>query len=81
MKHLEAGEVKSVEVLAKTSGYTYEVRGTLKGYEENETFFARLPLSEEVMKKVVDASEDQSFELVAEEDPGSSSLQIGRAHV
>ena len=74
MKHLEAGEVKSVEVLAKTSGYTYEVRGTLKGYEENETFFARLPLSEEVMKKVVDASEEQSFELVAEEDPGSSSL-------
>ena len=74
MKHLEAGEVKSVEVLAKTSGYTYEVRGTLKGYEENETFFARLPLSEEVMKKVVDASEAQSFELVAEEDPGSSSL-------
>ena len=74
MKHLEAGEVKSVEVLAKTSGYTYEARGTLKGYEENETFFVRLPLSEEVMKKVVDASDEQSFELVAEEDPGSSSL-------
>ena len=74
MKHLEAGEVTNVEVLAKASGYTYEARGTLKGYEENESFFVRLPLSDEVMKKIVDASEDQDFELVAEEDPGSSSL-------
>ena len=74
MNCLETGKVTEVEVVARTSGYTYEARGTLKNYEDGETFFVRLPLSDEVMKKIVEASDTQDFKLTAEEDPDSSSL-------
>lgn len=74
MNSLNSGKVTEVEVTARTNGYTYEVRGTLKNYEEGETFLAKLPLSDEVMKKIVVASDKQDFKLTAEEDPDASSL-------
>ena len=74
MTSLNSGKVSEVEVTARANGYTYEVRGTLKSYEEGETFLAKLPLSDEVMKKIVTASEKQEFKLTAEEDPDSSSF-------
>jgi len=73
---LNDGNMKEVEVIARGSAYTYEVRGKLEGYKDNETFFARLPLSDEVMKKIVDASEVQDFKLKAEPDPDSSSFWL-----
>lgn len=74
MTSLNSGKVSEIEVTARANGYTYEVRGTLKSYEEGETFLAKLPLSDEVMKKIVTASEKQEFKLTAEEDPDSSSF-------
>ena len=74
MNGLESGKVTEVEVVARTNGYTYEVRGSMKNYEKDETFFVRLPLSEQVMKKIVDVSEEQDFKLTAKEDPDASSL-------
>lgn len=74
MTSLNSGKVTEVEVTARANGYTYEVRGTLKNYEEGETFLAKLPLSDEVMKKIVVASDKQDFKLTAEEDPDASSL-------
>ena len=71
---LESGKVTEVEVVATTNGYTYEVRGSMKNYEKDETFFVRLPLSEQVMKKIVEVSEEQDFKLTAKEDPDASSL-------
>ena len=71
---LESGKVTEVEVVARTNGYTYEVRGSMKNYEKDETFFVRLPLSEQVMKKIVEVSEEQDFKLTAKEDPDASSL-------
>ena len=51
MTELNAGKVEEVQVTARGSAYTYEVRGRLEDYDDNETFYARLPLSDEVMKK------------------------------
>ena len=76
MTELDAGNVEEVEVTARGSAYTYDVRGSLKDYEDNETFYARLPLSDEVMKKIVNASETQDFTLEAEADPDSSSFWL-----
>ena len=70
------GNLKEVEITARGSAYTYEARGVLKDYKENETFFARLPLSDQVMKKIVDASEVQDFELRAVNDPDASSIWL-----
>ena len=76
MTEISDGNLKEVEITARGSAYTYEARGVLKGYKENETFFARLPLSDQVMKKIVDASEVQDFELRAVNDPDASSIWL-----
>ena len=76
MTELNEGNIKEVEITARGSAYTYEVRGSLKDYKSNESFFARLPLSDEVMKKIVNASEAQDFKLEAEADPDSSSFWL-----
>ena len=63
-----------MHLVPRGSGYTYEVDGSLKDYKENEKFEATLPLSDEVMKKIVSASDDQDFKLTVSPDPESSSL-------
>lgn len=74
MSELNDGNIKSITITARGSAKTYEVTGKLKGYKKNETFFSRLPESEGVMKKIVDASETQNFELKSEADPESSTF-------
>ena len=76
MTELKEGNVKEVQVTARGSAYTYEVRGRLEDYDNHETFYARLPFSDEVMKKIVNASETQDFTLEAEADPDSSSFWL-----
>lgn len=73
---LNKGKITKVELTTRVAAATYEARGTLDKYKENESFFARLPLSEEVMKKIVEASEIQDFELTAKADPASSSFLL-----
>ena len=76
IEKLEKGKVTELKLIARNSGGIYEVTGTLSGYGENESFEATLPLSEEVMKKLVIASDNQEFKLTVEPDPDSSSLLI-----
>lgn len=76
VEKLDSGEIEELNLVARASGYTYEARGKLDGYKENETFFARLPLSDEVMKKIVVASDNQEFKLEVEPDPDSSTLLL-----
>ena len=74
MTELNNGNLKKATITARESAQTYEVTGKLKGYKKNETFFARLPMSEQVMKKIVEASELGNFDLEAEADPESSTF-------
>ncbi len=73
---LNGGKVTELEVTTRGSAYTYEVRGKLEGYKDNQSFFAKLPLSEEVMKQIVTASEAQEFKFTAKADPDSSSFLL-----
>ena len=73
---VNSGEIKKLELVTRGSGYVYEVSGTLKDYKKNETFEAVLPLSDEVMRKIVEASDEQDFELKVVPDPSSSSLVV-----
>ncbi len=76
IEEMNSGKITEVEVVTRVNGYTYEATGKLKGYDENEYFIAKLPLSDEVMKKIITASEKYNFKLVAEDDPDSSSFLI-----
>ena len=74
IEKLDGNKIVELHLVPRGSGYTYEVDGSLKDYKENEKFEATLPLSDEVMKKIVSASDDQDFKLTVSPDPESSSL-------
>ena len=74
--NLDKGNITELQVVARGSGYTYEVSGSLSSYKDNESFESTLPLSEEVMKKIVKASDEQEFKLTVKPDPDSSSLLL-----
>ena len=76
IKELNEGTIEKMYITPRGSAQTYEITGTLEGYKENESFFTRLPMSEQVMKKIVEASEVQKFKLEAKNDPESSSLLL-----
>ena len=73
---LEKEKIEELQIIPRGSGYVYNVVGTLDGYKDNEVFESVLPLSDEVMKKIIEASDNQEFKLVVEPDPESSSLLI-----
>ena len=73
---LDKNKITELELTARGNGHTYEARGRLNGYKDNESFYATLPLSEEVMKKIVTASDQQEFKLTVKPDPDASSLWI-----
>ena len=76
VENLDGGKIEELEIVPRASGYTYDVTGTLDNYKEGETFKSVLPLSDEVMKKIVEASDNQDFKLTTEPDPASSSLLV-----
>ena len=76
MEKLDGEKIKELEMVTKGSGYVYEVTGTLKSYKEDEYFEVRLPLSEEVMKRIVEASDQQDFKLTVYPDPEANAWLI-----
>ena len=76
VEKLDKGKITELEIVARGTGYTYDVTGTLNNYKENESFEATLPLSEEVIKKIVEASDEQEFKLTVKPDPSASSLLV-----
>lgn len=74
IEKLDSGSIEEMKMVTRGSAYIYEVNGKLKGSKDNESFTATLPLSDEVVKRIVEASDNQDFELVALPDPSSSTL-------
>ncbi len=73
---LDKGNIAKLEITTHGSAYIYEVNGKLKDSKENEYFVATLPLSEEVVKKIVEASDNQDFKFMVNPDPESSGLLL-----
>ena len=69
---LTNAQVTEMTITPRSSAGVYEMEGSLADYDDNETFFARVPMSDEIIKQVLAASEQYDFELVTEQDPESS---------
>ena len=76
MKELKADNIKKMTITPRDSAQTYEISGKLVSQKENETFFVRIPKSEEVMKKIVKYSELNEFSMDVKSDPDSSALLL-----
>ncbi len=74
MKGVNDKEVEEVVVTPRERAGVYEIRGTMKSYNENETFYVKVPLSNELMSKLLDAQEKFNFKLATNSDPESSTF-------
>ncbi|MEG2620506.1 MAG: ATP-dependent zinc metalloprotease FtsH [Bacilli bacterium] len=75
-KALNKKEIKEITITPSTSAYTYELTGKLKGYEKGETFVVKTPLSDSIINKIIDASDENGFKVTAKADPASSTWLV-----
>ena len=68
------GEVKKLSIVPRSRAGIYELHGVMKDYVANETFVVKVPLSDEVMTKILRLQEDHEFSLNTVADPDSSTL-------
>ena len=71
-KHLD--KVTELSITPSKNGGIYEISGKLEGYQENEFFYLKAPLSEEVISQILSASDEHNFKVVTYSDPASSAL-------
>ena len=69
---LNEGKVTEMSVTPRNSAVVYEISGKLEGYKDNESFTVRVPLTDSVITKVMEAGETNNFELKVNPDPDSS---------
>jgi cell division protease FtsH len=70
-------EISKIEITPRSNAGIYEIRGQLKDYESNEYFYVRVPFSEEVITKLLDAQTKYDFELKTVANPEANSLFSG----
>lgn len=76
LKQAEKGKIENIVITPKSRASVYEITGKMKGYSEKESFFLRTPLAEEIMDKVIGASEKKQFKIETATDPESSTLLL-----
>ncbi len=67
-------EIKEIVIVPRSRASVYEIKGKLKSYNENESFFLRVPLAEEVMNKIL--GYENSFKIETVNDPESSTFLL-----
>ena len=72
LKELNDNQITELVIIPKTRSETYELTGKLKEYDETESFKLSLPMSDEFLSKITDASEKNKFKLTVEKDPEAS---------
>ncbi|MDD3048835.1 MAG: ATP-dependent zinc metalloprotease FtsH [Bacilli bacterium] len=75
-KVLVEKKIIEITIVPKDRAKVYEISGKLEGYDENETFFVRVPYSEQVMSRILLAREESSFEMTTKPDPDSSTFWL-----
>ena len=73
---MNEGKVEEVLITPKDRASVYEITGKEKGYDKNEYFFVRVPLSDQVIREILEARNEHSFKMKTDADPASSSLLL-----
>ncbi|MFA5603856.1 MAG: ATP-dependent zinc metalloprotease FtsH [Bacilli bacterium] len=76
MEHVNKEEVEEIVIIPRNRASIYEIKGTLKGYEESETFILKVPLSNEVISKIFNAEEKYNFKVDTHVDPESGTFLL-----
>lgn len=73
---LAKDEIETLIIMPRDRAKVYEITGKAKSYQENESFFVRAPLSEEIMGRVLGAREENNFEMDTKADPEASTFLL-----
>ena len=71
---LKENKVTEMDITPKERAMVYEIKGKLKGYEDNESFFVRVPLTDSVITNIMNMQQDNNFEIKTHTDPDSSTF-------
>ena len=75
-KYLNENKVEEVVITPSASSYTYHIKGKLKGAKTGETFTVKTPLSDTVIAKIIESSEEKDFSITSKPDPTSSAWYV-----
>jgi len=74
ISYMEKGKVKEISITPKSNAGVYQIKGKISSYEEGESFFVRIPLSDQVISKIMTYESSNKFKIRTSEDPSSSTL-------
>src|SRR5574344_1401959 len=74
IKNLSEGNVKTIEITPKNNAGVYSISGSLDSYSKNESFVVNIPLSDEVLAKVMKYADEDSIKVKTNTNPESNSL-------
>ena len=74
ISEINKGTVEEINIVPKESAMVYQITGKLKGYEENETFSVKVPLSDSIIGNILANENEVGFKVTTKEDPSSSTL-------
>lgn len=73
---LASNKIEEINITPRDRAKVYEIRGKLEDYKEKETFFVRVPFSDQVMSRILLAREEANFKLETNTDPESSTFLL-----
>ncbi|HPF83159.1 MAG TPA: ATP-dependent zinc metalloprotease FtsH [Bacilli bacterium] len=73
-KAMNKGEIKEIILTPQRNAGVYKVTGTFKKYKKNESYYLRIPLSDESVAIILESAKKQDFKLVTQADPSSGAL-------
>ena len=65
-------EITELTITPNSGAGIYELKGKIKGYEDNETFSTSSPLTNETIKEIYEGQKEYEFEVNTNADPSSS---------
>ena len=74
--NMEDKKIEEITIVPRSGGGVYEIEGKLEGYSEYETFYLKVPLSNEVIARILDAEETNDFKINTVSDPDSNTFVL-----
>ena len=74
--YAEGEAIAELNIIPRSSAGVYEITGKLENYNKNESFSLHVPLSDEIIGRVLDVVEKQGVVINTSSDPESSWLML-----
>ena len=73
---MEDQKIEEITIVPRSGAGVYEIEGKLKGYSDYETFYLKVPLSNEVIAKILEGQGTNDFVLKTLSDPDSNTFVL-----